>query len=83
METAHGSTPYEYEPLENPAEQIRLLTFQRMEHPTELHLSITNYSLVERLQRPQFAAISYTWGDEHNLRTIWINGAPLIVRYNC
>ena len=71
---------YQYEPLSTDAAQIRLLRLLRTEDEEDIHCFMHH---VELDSAPQYAAISYAWGDEINCKTIHINGKLLLVRYNC
>ncbi|KAF2692070.1 hypothetical protein K458DRAFT_252864, partial [Lentithecium fluviatile CBS 122367] len=36
-----------------------------------------------RKAEPRYIAVSYTWGDANQVKTIYVNGKPLEVRQNC
>lgn len=76
------SVRHEYEPLEDPALQIRLLEISdggdTGEEPIEWKLSTFEIN-----QAPPYHAISYTWGPEQPTEDILLNTGSKSIRRNC
>jgi hypothetical protein len=68
--------------LENPISQIQLFvladTHSVVNDPIYCSLVCTNLEAA-----PAYCAISYTWGPERPICTIWIGGRPFAVRQIC
>jgi hypothetical protein len=74
------STWAQYGRLLDPARQIRLLHL----HPGYKEDAVSCRSdIVELSTAPAFIAISYTWGDSKNTRTIVLNGQQATVPWSC
>ncbi|KAK3290787.1 heterokaryon incompatibility protein-domain-containing protein [Chaetomium fimeti] len=73
-------SPFAYTPLDQPTEQIRLLTIHPGLPESPLHCTITVVSLK---RKPPYVAISYTWGPPTPTATITIDQKPMTVRQGC
>jgi hypothetical protein len=75
----HISTLYGEAPLDASRRQIRLLILHvgEWEHPICCHLSSVSLG-----SKPDYEALSYTWGTDKKTRDITINGRPFPVRKN-
>jgi hypothetical protein len=84
MESAldDGSETFIHELLESPYKQIRLLRFVQA-GPTDADNVSIQFSTLTDGEAPEYKAISYTWGDETDIRTIQISGKCFTVRRNC
>ena len=71
---------YRYQPLPESNKYIRLLEFTGQSDLAEIKCSLSTFKLKSA---PRYAAVSYTWGSETTLKTIWINGEPFPVREKC
>jgi Heterokaryon incompatibility protein (HET) len=70
---------FEYEPLKLSGNSIRLLQIQPATEDNIIRCTISQYPIHNR---PVSIAISYTWGDEHNQRSIFVNGRNFRIRKN-
>lgn len=73
---------FTYKPLDTSIDSIRLLYLhgKKPEQPVDsIHCSLhhTNF-----MSKPTYEALSYTWGDEQPVKTIFINNAKVLVRDN-
>jgi len=67
-----------HQPLQDATTQIRLLRLRFAEDDSDdLDVMLTLYHLAEA---PEYIAISYTWGDATNSRTILVNGCRFEVQ---
>ena len=71
---------YTYAPLANPQKQIRLLEILPGSEEDALQLRLYQENLETA---PDFVAISYTWGEPGDDRTVYLDGRPYSVRKNC
>ena len=78
----HPGDHYRHEPLDDAATSIRLLKL----HPTALEDNLTpicgGLTMVQVSDKPRYHALSYVWGPETPLTTIYIDGRPFNVRQN-
>jgi hypothetical protein len=72
-----GST--QYEPLDYSKQSIRLLYLVPGNPNCEIRCNTKHY-LASFC--PDYAAVSYTWGDPNVTRQIWLNDKPFLVRQN-
>ncbi|KAH6623463.1 heterokaryon incompatibility protein-domain-containing protein [Chaetomium tenue] len=70
-----------YTQLDQPTEQIRLLTIHPGSPDSLLQCTLTVVSL--KPDPPPYVAISYTWGPPMPTATITIDGKPMVVRKRC
>lgn len=68
---------FSYTPLKR--REIRLLRIQAGSEDTPVEVSLSHVSLDSL---PDYAALSYVWGDGHSAKTITLNGRDFIVRAN-
>ncbi|KAK2601284.1 hypothetical protein N8I77_010747 [Diaporthe amygdali] len=73
---------FQHEPLPDPANHIRLLEITSVDETRDLpvHCKLTAWPVETA---PVYTAISYTWGDPHQLASVLVNGRPMEVRHNC
>ena len=69
---------YQYKPLQNSAQQIRLLEILSTEHG-RISGSLKHFDLADA---PPYIALSYTWGSPHPTRAIHVNRHALPIRQN-
>ncbi|CZT20123.1 uncharacterized protein RCC_05980 [Ramularia collo-cygni] len=67
-------------PLSHPARQIRLLYMFSGLEGDDLEFELTAWDLETA---PDYVAISYTWGENRDHKTVYINGRPREVWPNC
>lgn len=81
---AVNSIPFEHTPLLDPAAQLRLLKVSSSRNTRDvqehLHCDITVCNINTK---PRYIAVSYTWGDPDDTKTITVDGKLLTVRSNC
>ena len=73
---------FTYTPLSTESHQIRLLCVQQPQHPNDnsgIHVTLQPVSYEDK---PNYLALSYTWGPEQPTRTIFVDGARFTVREN-
>ena len=80
--TSTGDSPrkFTYDALNNANAQLRLLSIEPGEWSAPLKATLFTF---DRSTAPQYAAISYTWGDPTPVQPISINGTAYDVRFNC
>jgi hypothetical protein len=72
--------PFEYEPLDTSVDCIRLLAIDPFEEGDDnVKCSLTHVRFSEK---PNYEALSYTWGLPTPTRRIWVNGKPINIRKN-
>lgn len=74
---------YMHLPLQDPSKQIRLLSFDLSDEEAnddDIRCTLSTWSMDDK---PEYHAISYTWGSPENTRQITINSRPFTVRENC
>lgn len=69
-----------YDKLSDARSEIRLLSIAPGDWTDPIQASLETF---ERAAVPWFAAISYTWGDPKDIKSIFVNGKKVDVRYNC
>lgn len=69
----------DYPKLQYPESSIRLLYVQPGTGKDSVHAVIKSYSLA---QRPEFEALSYTWGDKTDWRFVRVNGRKMKISGN-
>lgn len=79
---------FQYQPLANGSSSVRLLSIARSVRGShEIRCSLTEYQAHEWDSGldglVEYAAISYTWGDELPSKTLYVNDRPMQVRVNC
>lgn len=77
----HMDLMFRYTPLDQPNEQIRLLTIHPGEPDSPIECTLALVFL--KPQPPPYVAISYTWGPPTPTVTISINGKAMPVRQSC
>lgn len=63
---------YEYKPLDDPTQQIRLLTLLPGEANSDIHVSIEVIPFLPDREVPQYIGLSYSWGSPRDLLQIII-----------
>ncbi|KAE9365621.1 HET-domain-containing protein, partial [Stipitochalara longipes BDJ] len=78
--------PFAYKPLSRDVDSIRLLTLQPSDQEPakgktnpEVRCKLSHVTFAEK---PQYQALSYTWGDPHHLKEIILDGVRVKVREN-
>lgn len=75
---------FQYEPLADPQNYIRLIEVQSLdENPATSASVLCRLDTFSLDQAPPYHAVSYTWGDPFQTTWIQVNGAPMKVRQNC
>ena len=69
---------YSFEPLDRNVDTIRLLVITGG-HDNNIHCELEHRALGSK---PVYDALSYTWGEEQELKTIQVNDQPFVVREN-
>jgi hypothetical protein len=70
---------YIYEPLDHIRPTIRLILLEAGNEAAEIQCTLR----AEQLDAlPKYEALSYTWGDPNNLKTIYLHGHAHLVRSN-
>lgn len=72
-----NSTPYQYEPLDESRQEIRLLTILPGDDTISCHMVTVSLK-----DSSPFTACSYTWGDSSRAHDIYLNGKTYSVRHN-
>lgn len=75
-----GSAGFKHKPFVNPQAQIRLLMILPGDPDEVIRLTSDVFCLKSP---PHYKAISYTWGNEENPKTVYVDDEPLKVRDNC
>ncbi|CZR67028.1 uncharacterized protein PAC_16927 [Phialocephala subalpina] len=70
-----------YEPLDDQAQEIRLLGIRPEDSSGDLHCTLSHFSCIETLY-PPYTALSYCWGDTGDPATIVVNGFNVPVTKN-
>ena len=74
-----NSKEYEYQPLDSTACDIRILTIQPIQNlESELELTISHAYLC----KSSYCALSYTWGDAKDQKTVRLNGQKFQLNAN-
>ena len=75
---------FQYEALQDPANEIRLLSLVEREDSTvdceNIQCKLTTWAIKHA---PDYTTVSYTWGAPHEEATISLNGKAFAVRPNC
>jgi len=85
---SHDSTKMEqsekplYQPLDTTIDSIRLLILQPPKEGEDLSVIRCDLFHVTFAQRPEYEALSYTWGNPTDLKRIYLNGTKTTVREN-
>ncbi|KAK5203123.1 hypothetical protein LTR96_011045 [Exophiala xenobiotica] len=75
-----SSTKYVYQPLNPSVDCIRVAKFEAIPNiDAPIHCSLVHFEFGEK---PQYQALSYTWGDESVKKTIFVDGKELEVGIN-
>jgi hypothetical protein len=75
-----SSTKYTYQPLNPLVDCIRLVNVEASQSlDVPIHCSVVH---IEFGQKPQYKALSYTWGDESVKETIYVDGKVFEVGKN-
>ena len=74
-----GRSCYDATPVERNTRTIRLLRLARSAEPHEICCDLDCFSLETR---PEYTALSYTWGSSTPSKIIHVNGIPFAVRAN-
>ncbi|KAK4624728.1 Heterokaryon incompatibility protein 6, OR allele [Fulvia fulva] len=80
QDSALGERSFEHAPLDNTRNEIRLLEIHRSKLDGRYNVSVTRWPITAA---PRYAAISYTWGDDEAIDTIWLNKQAFKVTKNC
>jgi hypothetical protein len=74
------SGDFVHEPLSDPNEELRLVQIDLSgDRDSEIHCRVTTHPIKDP---PPYVAISYTWGDDNQVRGIWVNGGRLNIGHN-
>ncbi|CAG8948652.1 hypothetical protein HYFRA_00001772, partial [Hymenoscyphus fraxineus] len=72
--------PYEYEPLDDSTDEIRLISIHHVSDPdSSIQLDIIRAKLSEN---PEYEALSYMWGSERDPHDVYVSGKRLQVGHN-
>lgn len=77
-----GTGKFQHEGLPDPRNHLRLLEITSVDETREVHVhcKLTTWPVT---RAPVYNAISYTWGDPHQLASVLVNGMVMEVRRNC
>lgn len=78
MTTKDGASPYE--PLDSNRLQIRLMMITSAPSSDTIRCSLHTFDLNEQV--PEYVALSYEWGPEEDMQTIYINNHEMKIRPN-
>ncbi|KAF2688105.1 HET-domain-containing protein [Lentithecium fluviatile CBS 122367] len=70
---------HEYQPLDLSKDEIRLLTLHPGRDGDKISCTLSHHNLTDNIE---YEALSYTWGDNANLRTIILDGLRFQVTAN-
>ncbi|KAH7370669.1 heterokaryon incompatibility protein-domain-containing protein [Rhexocercosporidium sp. MPI-PUGE-AT-0058] len=75
---------FQYQPLDHSKRDIRVLSVCPRHPDNKLldNLIVCSLVHVSLLDKPPFAAISYTWGADTPLRSVLVNNRPFYIRQN-
>jgi len=76
---SNAESGHEYQPLDLSTDEIRLLTLHPGRDGDKISSTLSHYNLTDNTE---YEALSYTWGDNSNLRTIILDGVPFQVTAN-
>ncbi|CAG8975323.1 hypothetical protein HYALB_00005653 [Hymenoscyphus albidus] len=72
--------PYEYEPLDDSTDEIRLISIHLDSDPdSSIQLDIIRAKLSEN---PEYEALSYMWGSERDPHDVYVSGKRLRIGHN-
>lgn len=84
MAVAESPEHFEYTPLLNAAGQLRLLKVGSVKNTSngqeQIHCELVTCDVGAK---PDYVAISYTWGDPTHTNVVFVNGKTVVVRQNC
>lgn len=82
MSPTISTETFKHEELPDASTYIRLLKISSVDHKRDIavHCELTAWP---KASAPVYTAISYTWGDPHQLGIILVNGKRMEVRRNC
>ncbi|KAL9624033.1 MAG: hypothetical protein Q9160_001786 [Pyrenula sp. 1 TL-2023] len=81
VQSESGTTSFfKYEPLSEPAHQLRLLQVNFDKWSGDLDCTLSTW---QKTEAPEYIAISYTWGDPAATTSLALNGKRKQVRQNC
>ncbi|KAF8853415.1 hypothetical protein BDZ45DRAFT_598601, partial [Acephala macrosclerotiorum] len=70
-----------YEPLDEQAQEIRLLGIRPEDESSVIHCNLSHFSCIQSLY-PPYTALSYCWGNTEDQATIVVNGFDVSVTKN-
>ncbi|KAH7346211.1 heterokaryon incompatibility protein-domain-containing protein [Rhexocercosporidium sp. MPI-PUGE-AT-0058] len=77
-----ATAPFIYEPLRRDVDSIRLLTLQPRQAGDSIPIVRCTLKSVAFGEKPEYEALSYTWGKATTVHTIFINDIEVPVREN-
>lgn len=70
---------YDHAPLDTQGQHVRLFRLWWNPHLKRIEVTLQNFNLMDA---PSFRAVSYTWGDDLTLESLYVDGKVIRIRKN-